>query len=210
MRSRTSISATTSPSPDAGCSLKTGPLFLLSPANLGGKRATRLLAEDAEAPLARRLREGDCSLAELFSAISTLYFKSKHGYARLFAEPGDDVWVLTGGQGILSADEAVDRERVLQMGRAPLDPGSEALEALSSPVEEFARGAAMNRCVVFLGSLDPRRYLTSLIPVFGRRLLAPSDFKSLGQMQRGSLLLSCVKESRELSYSRVSDLLSRT
>ena len=115
---------------------------------------------------------------------------------------------MTSGLGLMSAGVAVDRDLVLQMGAAPLDPGSEGLAALAPSIKRLAGGLETGRRVVFLGSLNPRRYLAALLPVLGDRLFAPARFKSMGQMQRGSLLLRCVQEDQELEYSGVRELLS--
>src|SRR5260370_40430051 len=56
-------------------------VFLLSPANAGGKRAQLLLREAATFELAERLRERGLPLGEAFSFISALYFRGKRAYA---------------------------------------------------------------------------------------------------------------------------------
>src|SRR5258708_9883972 len=62
-------------------------VFLLSPANAGGKRAQLLLREAATFELAERFRERGLPLGEAFSFISGLYFRGKLAYASAFAAP---------------------------------------------------------------------------------------------------------------------------
>ena len=67
-----------------------GRVFLLSPANCGGRRAKQILSDKAEFPLARRLRSpGGAPLGEVFAFMSGLYFRGKLAYARRFADPPD-------------------------------------------------------------------------------------------------------------------------
>src|SRR6266542_146208 len=63
-------------------------VFLLSPANCGGRRAKQALSPNATFALAAALqsREG-AQLGDLFSFISGLYFRGKLTYARRFAQP---------------------------------------------------------------------------------------------------------------------------
>src|SRR5688500_8312131 len=63
-------------------------LFLLSPAYCGGRRATYLLREGSELPLARKLVQGTLTLGEAFSFMSGLYFRGKLAYAVHFGRVG--------------------------------------------------------------------------------------------------------------------------
>src|SRR5262249_37449520 len=56
---------------------------------------------------------------------------------------------------------------------------------------------------VLLGSIATPKYIEPLGAVFGSRLLFPADFVGRGDMSRGSMLLRCVREGVQLSYSRV-------
>ena len=66
-------------------------VFLLSPANTAGKRAAILLNPGAEFELAKRLRNDELTLGEVFSFLSGLYFRGKLAYARKFAARTDPV-----------------------------------------------------------------------------------------------------------------------
>jgi hypothetical protein len=60
-------------------------LFLVSPANLSGKRGRLLLDPESSFELAKRLRSASgAPLGEVFSFVSSLYFRGKLGYARRF------------------------------------------------------------------------------------------------------------------------------
>jgi hypothetical protein len=54
--------------------------------------------------------------------------------------------------------------------------------------------------VVLLGSIATPKYVAPLLEVLGHRLYYPLDFAGRGDMSRGSLLLRCTRENRELSY----------
>lgn len=55
--------------------------------------------------------------------------------------------------------------------------------------------------VVLLGSVATEKYVTPLKEVLGRRLVFPAAFLGRGDMSRGALLLRCVRENQELTYS---------
>src|SRR5437763_988629 len=70
-------------------------VFLLSPANLGGRRAAQALSPRATFALAAALRSAEgAPLGDLFTFVSGLYFRGKLTYARRFArppEPGNSI-----------------------------------------------------------------------------------------------------------------------
>src|SRR6266481_2595973 len=78
-------------------------IFLLSPANVGGKRAQMLLNPEARFELAQRLRmDAEVSLGEAFAFMSGLYFRGKLAYARAFARPPEGqtgVLIITSKRG---------------------------------------------------------------------------------------------------------------
>ena len=88
--------------------LKTHRIFLLSPANVAGKRAKMLLNSGASFELARRLHTGrKVTLGEAFSFMSGLYFRGKLAYARAFAHPPDRLsgaYVITSNLGLVPVD----------------------------------------------------------------------------------------------------------
>lgn len=63
--------------------------------------------------------------------------------------------------------------------------------------------------VVLLGSIATGKYVDSLLPLLGERLLFPEAFVGRGDMSRGGLLLRCVAEDRELDYVPVAGAIRR-
>jgi hypothetical protein len=187
-----------------------GRIFLLSPANCGGRRASQVMSDRADFPLAHRLRslEG-APLGELFAFMSGLYFRGKLAYARRFAappDPGDPlvsagILVITPNAGLRGADVAVTRESIRAFAGEPIDLGN---ERYLRPLERSARtlrAAVGAECdVVLLGSVASGKYVEVLQPVFGDRLLFPSAFVGRGDMSRGGLMLRCVDSGDELDY----------
>jgi hypothetical protein len=58
-------------------------VFVLSPANCNGVRARCLLRKSSSSKLAKCLRGSGVPLSEVFSFVSSLYFRGKISYARL-------------------------------------------------------------------------------------------------------------------------------
>jgi hypothetical protein len=183
--------------------------FLLSPADCSGIRAGMLRRPEAEFDLARRVRSDGAPLAEVFSFLSGLYFRGKIQYARRFARPAKThpgVLVITAGFGLVPAETNVRLAELDAFAgvsislknpgyRLPLERDARALADRLSPASQ----------VVLLGSLATGKYLEVLAPILGSRLLYPPDFLGRGDMSRGSLLLRCVREQRELSYAAARD-----
>jgi len=187
-----------------------GRVFLLSPANCGGRRANQVTSDRAQFPLAQRLRSPDgAPLGELFAFMSGLYFRGKLAYGRRFAappDPGDPlvsggVLVITPNAGLRGADVAVTRESIRAFAGEPIDLGN---ERYLRPLERSARtlrAAVGAECdVVLLGSVASGKYVEVLQPVFGDRLLFPPAFVGRGDMSRGGLMLRCVESGDELEY----------
>src|ERR1700756_84615 len=96
--------------------LETHRVFLLSPANVGGKRARMLLNTEADFELARRLHTGGkVTLGEAFSFMSGLYFRGKLAYARAFAHPPeglDGAYVITSNRGLVPVETLITAEEL--------------------------------------------------------------------------------------------------
>lgn len=165
-----------------------------------------MLNSSIRSELGDRLRVGGACLAELFCHTSSLYFRGKLAYARFFARPPSGLegsFIITSSQGLLAPDAIVDIATVRELAsgaeinleddryRAPLRRDAEALH------KALPEGCQ----VVLLGSVATEKYVTPLKEVFGRRLLFPAAFLGRGDMSRGALLLRCVRENRELTYS---------
>jgi hypothetical protein len=75
----------------------------------------------------------------------------------------------------------------------------------TKPLQVSARTLGLDpRCeVVLLGSIATPKYVEALLPVFGERLLFPSEFVGRGDMSRGGLLLRCAAADEELHYIQI-------
>jgi len=185
-------------------SLPRSRIFLLSPANVAGIRARYVLGPNAESELACRLRGDGVSLGELFSFVSSLYFRGKLAYARAFAAPPPNLagsFVITASGGLLSRETIVNLDRLRQIAGTDIDAGNESyLTPLRRDCQQICEIASDSCDVVLLGSVATAKYVDPLLEAFGDRLLFPAEFAGRGDMSRGGLLLRCVEAGEELAY----------
>jgi len=191
-----------------GAANPTEHIFLLSPANASGRRAKMLLNEAADFELARRLHSSGLDLGEMFSFMSSLYFRGKLSYARAFSRankvlPG--VMIITPSRGLLLPDTLIRRETLLEMASCQVDAENPRYRL---PLEQTAR-AILERFggsfpVILLGSIATSKYVEPLLQIFGERLLFPAEFVGRGDMSRGGLLLRRSQQGSELGYIPVS------
>jgi hypothetical protein len=197
--------------PDLGrevsSALSPGPhrIFLLSPADCSGKRARLLARPDREHDLARRLqgREG-VPLGEVFSFVSSLYFRGKLAYARAFARPPRGlagVHVITPSDGLRTPESPIGPADLRRYAGVPVDAGEERYRRPFLRDLRALAPAWADAEIVLLGSIASDKYVELLTSVLGGRLLFPSDFVGRGDMSRGGLMLRCVQEGRELRYA---------
>lgn len=185
-------------------------VFLLSPANCGGRRASQVLAPGAASPMARRLQTPDgAAIGDVFAFMSGLYFRGKLAYARRFARPpvADDpvtaggVLVITPTAGLRAAETTVTAACLRAFADAAVDAANPQYRG---PLERAARvldQAVGPDCeIVLLGSIASDKYVQPLLPIFGDRLTFPAAFVGRGDMSRGGLLLRCVAAGTELEY----------
>ena len=182
-------------------------IFLLSPANCGGKRATLVMRPEASFDLATRLRStAGAPLGEVFAFLSGLYFRGKLTYAERFAAPPEGVpraLVITSSRGLLSTGTAIGPADLRDFAGTPISlaepryhrPLLDDLGRLASeaPDSEF----------VLLGSVASAKYVDPLTRILGERLLFPPVFAGMGDMQRGSMLLRAAAAGEELQYRPV-------
>jgi hypothetical protein len=185
-------------------------VFLLSPANCGGRRAAQVMSPNATFPLAARVRgrEG-APLGEVFAFVSGLYFRGKLAYAERFAAPpepdnpvvGRGVHVITANRGLLTPDTPVTAPalRAFAAGDVAADNAR-----YRRPLERSARVLAAEigaDCdVVLLGSIATPKYVEVMLGIFGERLKFPIEFVGRGDMSRGGLMLRQVSAGTELTY----------
>jgi hypothetical protein len=196
-----------------------GRIFLLSPANCGGRRATQILSPRAQFALAAELRsERGAALGDLFTFISGLYFRGKLTYARRFAVPPDrenpvvgcGVHIITPNAGLRGPDTLVTEHALRGFADGDIDLANAAYR---QPLERAARALLEEigpDCeVVLLGSIASPKYVDVLIEIFHDRLRFPMDFVGRGDMSRGGLLLRKAREGVELDYAPVAGAVVR-
>ncbi len=184
--------------------------MLLSPANLGGKRGQQILNPKSDFGLARALRSaGGASLGDVFEFVSSLYFRGKREYQAAFARPPSGLlsgYVMTAGGGLCALDEAVTLQRIRGWAAVSIHEQNLHFTApLLRHTSALLEAAADDTRFVLLGSVATNKYVAPLLDVFGERLLYPTRFAGLGDMSRGSLLLSAVRDRRELDYEPVAN-----
>ena len=193
---------------------ETGRVFLLSPANVGGKRAKMLLNPKASFELARRLRTGHgIPLGEAFAFMSGLYFRGKLAYARAFALVPDGcagVLVITSNRGLISADALVTPGELRAYSEVPIDARDQRYtQPLIRDAVALAAACATDCSIVLLGSVASGKYVDHLLPIFGERLHFPKEFVGRGDMSRGGLLLRSVTAKRLLTHVSVAGTVRR-
>ncbi len=167
-------------------------MFLVSPARCGGDRA-KILVSSRTSQLGARLRAGMATLGEVFTWLSSLYFRGKLGYAQQFGEAS----IMAQGLGLRAADMPLDVRTFRAMGRVSIE-GRTFTRALRRDAELLA--ADTDARVVLLGSIATTKYITTLLDVFGERLLFLEAFVGRGDMSRGGLLLRATRAREELVY----------
>jgi len=162
----------------------------------------------AELPLARALRSaGGAPLSEVFSFVSSLYFRGKVAYAAAFGSPPDDLaraLVISAGEGLVAVDETVTIDRLRAWRDVEIDARNEVFtRPLVEHAEALERAYGATTRFVLLGSVASDKYVRPLTAVFGDHLLFPLDFVGRGDMSRGALMLRAAREGRELPYGAI-------
>ena len=180
-------------------------IFLLSPANSGGERARMVLNGGATFDLAFRLQGEGAPLGEVFSFVSSLYFRGKLAYAQTFATPPPGVpgsLVITPSHGLVRPEKPVTLG-YFEMAEVPVnETGARYRMPLERDARLLADAAGSSSAIVLLGSIATGKYIETLLEVFGERLLFPEAFVGRGDMSRGGLLLRAARSGEELEYAR--------
>lgn len=183
---------------------ETQTVFLLSPANLTGVRGKRLLQGSSRFELSLRLQSSQATLGEVFSFVSGLYFRGKLAYASQFARPPlgiSGVRIITSSSGLLAPEYLASLEWLRAMTESSIDRDNPRYrDPLIRDAQLICGSLPQGARVILLGSIATPKYVAPLLEVFGARLFYPLDFAGRGDMSRGSLLLRCTRENRELSY----------
>jgi hypothetical protein len=189
-------------------------IFLLSPAKCSGQRAQWIMNRHSKSELAQRLRSAEgVPLGEVFSFLSALYFRGKLAYARAFAQPppgGTGVWIITPTAGLLPPEMAMPLSRLRGFARVPISNRNALYRrSLRRDLTKLTAQLEPDCEIILLGSIASSRYLDILSEALGPRLKVPLDFVGMGDMQRGALLLRCIRENRELSYIEAAAIAPR-
>ncbi|HXM39054.1 MAG TPA: hypothetical protein VN908_10410 [Gemmatimonadales bacterium] len=169
-------------------------VFLLSPASCAGKRAQMLL-HSRTSPLTARLADGGAPLGEVFTFMSSLYFRGKLAYADRFGR----ALVIAPGRGLVPPDLTIRIADLEAMAAIPVDPEEPSYrEPLVRDATALARVLGSAGRAVLLGSVATEKYVSPLMEVLGDRLLFPAAFVGRGDMSRGGLLLRCAQAGTPL------------
>jgi hypothetical protein len=186
--------------------VSTVPVFLLSPAFCGGRRAGYLLRKGSELALARRLRDRTLTLGEAFAFMSGLYFRGKLAYASRFGT----VLVITPTRGLQPPETIATPALLREFAAVDVDENDlRYRKPLHRDVRRLAATLQPERRIVLLGSIATGKYVDVLTSVIGPRLEFPIDFIGRGDMSRGGLLLRAVAAGLELPYASLTPELSR-
>src|SRR5262245_30170956 len=180
-------------------------IFLLSPAYAGGERARMILRDQAQFPLARKLRaKRGVPIADVFTFLSGLYFRGKIAYANTFASPTagtPGVLVITPTRGLVDARTPICLDDLREFAEVDIHEDDPRYKI---PIQRDARRLAATLPaqseVILLGSIATGKYVDVLLANFGKRLRFPADFVGRGDMSRGGLMLRCAADRQELSY----------
>lgn len=182
-------------------------IFLLSPANLAGRRAEILLRETAKFDLATRVRVNGAPIGEVFSFISGLYFRGKLAYATAFSERAkarQSIFIITATRGLVAPHMTIDVGGLVEMAGVPINCSDPRYRTpLERDLAKLARRVGKSAEIVLLGSIATPKYLEPLSRTFGERLFIPADFIGKGDMSRGAMMLRAVRSMVPLAYAPV-------
>jgi hypothetical protein len=188
-------------------------VFLLSPANTSAIRGQLLLNRNSEFELAQRVRRQGATLGELFTFISSLYFRGKLTYAKAFSQSPTgfpSTLVMTTSRGLLPPETVITLDDLLEMSAVPIDPtDARYRDPLCRDARALARVLPAGSQIVLLGSIASDKYVDPLLEIFGANLLFPLQFVGRGDMSRGGLMLRCAQAGLELDYVSVDSTVRR-
>jgi len=194
--------------------MSTRRIFLLSPARCDGERAKLLINPEGRSSLAAQLRTPEgAPIGEVFSFLSSLYFRGKLTYSRVFANPPPGVpaaLVITATRGLVPPETPVRRKDLIEFSNVDIAGGDERyLAPLRRDIAALARTVPKSTLLVLLGSIATGKYVDALVDAFGECLVFPPTFVGRGDMSRGGLLLRHAREGRELEYAPVAGAVRR-
>lgn len=159
-----------------------------------------LLNDRAEFDLALRLRSSGASLGEIYTFISSLYFRGKVAYSSAFGA-AESTYVITPGSGLIPPHTIVTCDDLRRLASIDIH---EDEPRFREPLERDARSLAetmdVDCQVILLGSIASAKYMEPLLDCFGARLVFPAEFVGRGDMSRGGLMLRSAEAGVELEY----------
>lgn len=163
-----------------------------------------MLLRSQTSPLTARLETAGAPLGEVFTFMSSLYFRGKLAYATAFGAPPSG-WaaalVITPGRGLVPADRPIRTADLRAMAEVPIDANEPRYrEPLVRDAAALSLAIGPAGRAVLLGSIATDKYVGPLVDVFGERLLFPADFVGRGDMSRGGLMLRCARAGTPLAY----------
>jgi len=180
-------------------------IFLISPANMSGVRGTRLLCETGKGDVHMRLKGEGVELGEVFSYVSSLYFRGKLEYGNAFGNKpsvGPGPYIITPSAGLVSPKTKVRLEELRAICNTEIDASNDQFcRPLENDVRRLRQKYEGSRFVL-LGSIATPKYVEPLMRALEGDLFYPSAFVGLGDMSRGALLLQCARTQVELVYTR--------
>src|ERR1044071_8873939 len=167
-------------------------IFLLSPAYAGGERARMILRDQAQFPLARKLRgKNGAPIADVFTFLSGLYFRGKIAYANAFTRPArgtSGVLVITPTRGLIDARTRIYLDDLREFAKVDIHENDPRYRLpIERDAQHLARKLSAQSEVILLGSIATSKYIDVLLTTFGQRLRFPADFVGRGDMSRGGL-----------------------
>lgn len=161
-----------------------------------------MLLKSQTSPLTARLANGGAPLGEVFTFMSSLYFRGKLAYATTFGAPPpgwSGALVIAPGRGLLPADSPIRIRDLQDMALVPVDEDEPRYrEPLLRDAQALERALGSDGRAVLLGSVASEKYVTPLLEVFGDRLYFPATFVGRGDMSRGGLMLRCARAGTPL------------
>src|SRR3954468_22136453 len=125
-----------------------------------------MLLKSQTSPLTARLANGGAPLGEVFTFMSSLYFRGKLAYANRFGS----AYGIAPGPGVLPADVLIRVEDLQNMAAVPVDEEEPRyLEPLLRDARALAKSLGSDGRVVLLGSVASAKYVTPLLDVLGAR-----------------------------------------
>lgn len=159
-----------------------------------------LIRPQASFELARQVQINAATIGDVFAFCSGLYFRGKLAYARRFAEEPAAVFVITPTRGLVPLDESIGERDLAEFASVPVAAKEPRFTTPLRLAAEKLSASGVSEAIL-LGSVATGKYLDTLLPVFGERLLFPSAFLGLGDMSRGALLLRATAAGEELTYA---------